>query len=202
MWILVKGQYLTYKPFLAILARDGGQQITNHLEPAPADLNPAHSGDVSRIFYFFLSLNSRALLQWRYLLQNLLFLHLYAISLARFWQSKMQIERKAQSHASSSSFMNSSFESFTSLIIFKRSPMPILSPAWTGITVILPSSCFMTTWLPRFLAILNPKFDSVFMSFLADGGLKLNEQEPLRTENRPIQCPLSILNLLPPNKLR
>ena len=36
----------------------------------------------------------------------------------------------------------------TSLRIFERRPRPMVSPAWMGTTVVLPSGCFRNTWLP------------------------------------------------------
>lgn len=46
-------------------------------------------------------------------------------------------------------------------------------PGCTGMTVILPSGCFIMTWLPRCLTTLKPIFVKALMTFLAGVGLKL-----------------------------
>src|ERR1035441_3847430 len=40
----------------------------------------------------------------------------------------------------------------------KENPGPIVSPAWTGTVVTLPSACRRTKWLPRVRTISKPSF--------------------------------------------
>lgn len=65
----------------------------------------------------------------------------------RRWLSLTHLLLGTTHYACWSSFRNSFFEKPVSSIIFISNPLLISSPAWTGMTVILPSKFYMTATL-------------------------------------------------------
>ena len=57
-------------------------------------------------------------------------------------------------------------------MIFVRSPLSMSSPAWFGITVVLPSGCWKNMWLPSCLLSSKPSFLRIlFTSFALRSGI-------------------------------
>ena len=59
-------------------------------------------------------------------------------------------------------FINSSLLILASLAIFLKMPLPSSSPLCMGTTVMRPSGCFITRWLPCCLMEINPIFARAF----------------------------------------
>jgi len=71
----------------------------------------------------------------------------------------------------------------TSHIISIRIPLPSSSPGCTGITVLLPSGCFMMRWLPLCRTGIKPILPNALMITPASTGLNFNDLHSYKASN-------------------